>query len=112
MPTHDDTGRAAGASEGTVVVTETSAGGYTRQISAGHHQLAADEPPPVGDDTGPTPYDLVTCRARCLHVHDGADVRRPQALAAGRDPSNAAALANSRKRLCRLRNHQWLHPPN
>jgi putative redox protein len=55
MPTHDDTGRAARASEGTVVVTETSAGGYTRQISAGHHQLAADEPPPVGDDTGPTP---------------------------------------------------------
>jgi putative redox protein len=46
-------------SEGTVIVTETSAGGYTRQIAAGRHQLMADELPPVGDDTGPTPYDLL-----------------------------------------------------
>lgn len=59
MTTQDETGRAAGASEGTVVVTETSAGGFTRQIAAGQHQLMADEPPPVGDNTGPTPYDLV-----------------------------------------------------
>jgi putative redox protein len=59
MTTQDETGRDAGASEGTVVVTETSAGGFTRQIAAGHHRLVADEPPPVGDDTGPTPYDLV-----------------------------------------------------
>jgi hypothetical protein len=35
MTTHDAAGRAAGASEGTVVVTETSAGGYTRQIPPG-----------------------------------------------------------------------------
>ena len=59
MTTHDDAGPAEGASEGTVVVTETSAGGFTRQISAGHHHLLADEPPPVGDDAGPTPYDLL-----------------------------------------------------
>jgi putative redox protein len=59
MTTQDDAGRDAGASEGTVVVTETSAGGFTRQISAGHHQLVADEPPPLGNDTGPTPYDLL-----------------------------------------------------
>jgi putative redox protein len=55
VTTQGDTARA----EGTVVVTETSAGGYSRQIVAGHHQLMADEPPPVGNDTGPTPYDLV-----------------------------------------------------
>ncbi|MDT5207839.1 MAG: putative redox protein [Mycobacterium sp.] len=59
MTTQDDAGRSAGASEGTVMVTETSARGFTRQISAGHHQLVADEPPPVGNDTGSTPYDLV-----------------------------------------------------
>lgn len=59
MTTLDATDRDAGASEGTVTVTEPSAGGFTRQITAGQHQLAADEPPPVGNDTGPTPYDLL-----------------------------------------------------
>jgi putative redox protein len=59
VTTQRETGRDAESSEGTVIVTETSAGGYARQIDAGHHQLVADEPPPVGDDTGPTPYDLV-----------------------------------------------------
>jgi putative redox protein len=53
-----ETGHDAG-SEGTVIVAETNAGDYTRQIAAGHHQLVADEPPPDGDDTGPTPYDLL-----------------------------------------------------
>jgi putative redox protein len=57
--TRGETDRDAVSSEGTVIVTETSAGGYTRQIAAGHHQLVADEPPPGGDDTGPTPYDLL-----------------------------------------------------
>ena len=45
--------------EGAVIVTETSAGGYTQQITAGHHRLVADEPQPIGDDKGPTPYDLL-----------------------------------------------------
>jgi putative redox protein len=45
--------------EGTVTVTETGAGTYTQQITAGHHRLVADEPQPIGDDTGPTPYDLL-----------------------------------------------------
>jgi putative redox protein len=49
----------ARSSEGTVIVTETAARGYTREIAAGHHQLVADEPPPVGGDSGPTPYDLL-----------------------------------------------------
>jgi putative redox protein len=46
-------------SEGTVTVTETGAGTYTQQITAGHHRLLADEPQPIGDDAGPTPYDLL-----------------------------------------------------
>ena len=45
--------------EGTVIVTETGPGAYTQQITAGRHQLVADEPQPIGDDEGPTPYDLL-----------------------------------------------------
>ena len=47
------------SAEGTVVVTETGNGTYTQEIIAGHHRLSADEPRPVGDDAGPTPYDLL-----------------------------------------------------
>jgi putative redox protein len=46
-------------SEGTVTVTETGTGTYTQRIIAGRHQLVADEPQPIGDDEGPTPYDLL-----------------------------------------------------
>jgi putative redox protein len=45
--------------EGTVTVTETGTGTYTQQIIAGHHELVADEPQPIGDDKGLTPYDLL-----------------------------------------------------
>jgi putative redox protein len=47
------------SSEGTVTVTEAGSGTYTQQINAGHHRIVADEPRPIGDDTGPTPYDLL-----------------------------------------------------
>jgi putative redox protein len=50
---------ATAPSEGTVIVTETGSGTYTQRITAGHHELAADEPQPVGADAGPTPYDLL-----------------------------------------------------
>lgn len=53
--TNDD----AASSEGTVTVTETGTGTYTQKISAGEHQLFADQPLPIGDDAGPTPYDLL-----------------------------------------------------
>src|ERR1700749_1535946 len=49
----------AAPSEGTVTVTETGTGTYTRQITAGRQQLAADAPQPIGADAGPTPYDLL-----------------------------------------------------
>ncbi|MBB3602284.1 putative redox protein [Mycolicibacterium sp. BK556] len=45
--------------EGIVTVAETGTGTYTQQITAGQHQLFADEPRPIGDDAGPTPYDLL-----------------------------------------------------
>jgi putative redox protein len=49
----------AASAEGTVTVTETGVGTYTQQITAGRHQFIADEPRPIGDDEGPTPYDLL-----------------------------------------------------
>ncbi|BBY65191.1 hypothetical protein [Mycolicibacterium helvum] len=54
MTAHDTTEK---TSEGTVAVTETGTGTNTQQITAGRHQLFADEPRPIGDDAGPTPYD-------------------------------------------------------
>jgi putative redox protein len=55
MTRHGETGRDAASSEGTVIVTETSVGGYTQQIAAGRHRLVADEPRPSGDDIGQHP---------------------------------------------------------
>ena len=58
MTTHE-TDHDAASSEGTVTVTETGSGTYTQQIIAGNHRLVSDEPQPIGDDGGPTPYDLL-----------------------------------------------------
>jgi putative redox protein len=59
VTSHHETGNAAPSSEGTVTVTETGSGTYTQQIAAGQHRLVSDEPRPIGDDAGPTPYDLL-----------------------------------------------------
>ena len=58
MTTHQ-TDHDGASSEGTVTVTEAGSGTYTQQINAGHHRIVADEPRPIGDDAGPTPYDLL-----------------------------------------------------
>ena len=58
MTTHQ-TSHDAASSEGTVTVTEAGSGTYTQQITLGNHRLVADEPQPIGDDAGPTPYDLL-----------------------------------------------------
>lgn len=57
--TSEESGRDTASPVGVVTVAETGAGTYTQQITAGRHQLIADEPLPVGDDSGPNPYDLV-----------------------------------------------------
>jgi putative redox protein len=57
--TTQETDRDAASSDGTVTVTETGSGTYTQDIAVGQHRLLADEPRPMGDDQGPTPYDLV-----------------------------------------------------
>jgi putative redox protein len=56
MTTHETD---AASAEGTVIVTETGSGTFTQQITAGRHEFIADEPRPIGDDEGPTPYDLL-----------------------------------------------------
>ncbi len=45
--------------KGLVVVSENGRGPYGQLITAGRHLLSADEPAPVGHDTGPSPYDLL-----------------------------------------------------
>jgi uncharacterized OsmC-like protein/fermentation-respiration switch protein FrsA (DUF1100 family) len=51
---------AAAAHDDVVVVTESGAGPYGQRITAGGHQLVADEPAAIGGaDSGPTPYDLL-----------------------------------------------------
>jgi putative redox protein len=40
-------------------VTARSLQGYQVAVQAGRHQFVADEPAGVGDDAGPTPYDLL-----------------------------------------------------
>ena len=59
MTSDHETGWDAASSEGTVTVTETGSGTYTQQVAAGHHRLVSDEPRPIGDGAGPTPYDLL-----------------------------------------------------
>jgi putative redox protein len=47
------------ADRGLVQVGENGTGTYGQTITAGPHTLFADEPEPVGVDSGPTPYDLL-----------------------------------------------------
>jgi putative redox protein len=60
--------------EGTVVVEDAPRGRLAQQIRAGGHVLVADEPAGVGDDLGPTPYDLLlaslgACTAMTLRLY-------------------------------------------
>ena len=71
---------AAGAPEsepatGTVRVRETGAGKFQQEIAVGPHRLLADEPVAAGgDDSGPSPYDLLcaalgACTAMTLRLY-------------------------------------------
>ncbi len=57
--TAPETARDASSPQGIVIVAESGAGPYTQRITAGNHELVTDEPRPIGDDAGPTPYDLL-----------------------------------------------------
>ncbi|MFM9432777.1 putative OsmC-like protein/alpha/beta superfamily hydrolase [Arthrobacter sp. MP_2.3] len=49
----------ADPAEGFVVVSESGTGAYAQHVQMGRHRLTADEPEPVGTDTGPSPYDFL-----------------------------------------------------
>lgn len=44
---------------GTVTVEESGNGSFQQLISSGHHRILADEPEPIGTDTGLAPYELL-----------------------------------------------------
>ena len=58
-----------------VVVSETGLGKFQNAVTAGRHQLLADEPTSVGGlDSGPTPYDFLSvalgaCTAMTLRLY-------------------------------------------
>lgn len=58
---HENNGSTGGLEpvDGTVVVSENGRGPYGNDVTVRGHQLTADEPAPVGHDTGPAPYDLL-----------------------------------------------------
>jgi uncharacterized OsmC-like protein/predicted alpha/beta hydrolase family esterase len=65
---------ATGAEQGAVLVSENGHGGYGQRIEVGQHVLLADEPTPVGQDTGASPYDLLlaglgACTAMTLRMY-------------------------------------------
>jgi putative redox protein len=51
--------RAEDPAEGLVVVSENGTGPFAQNVTIGRHRLTADEPEPVGTDTGPSPYDFL-----------------------------------------------------
>jgi uncharacterized OsmC-like protein len=60
--------------EGYVQVTEAGDTRFGQQITAGRHTFIADEPQPIGDDTGPSPYDLLlaalgTCTSMTIRMY-------------------------------------------
>ena len=62
--------------EGLVIVEETHEGKFTQLVSAGNHHFRADEPVGIGDDTGPSPYDLLlaglgACTSTTLRMYAG-----------------------------------------
>ena len=69
-----------GAEAGVVSVEETGTGKFTQHIRAGKHHLTADEPEIVGgNDSGPSPYDLLlaslgACTSMTLRIY--ADLKQ------------------------------------
>ena len=55
-------------------ISARSGGKLKVEITAGRHLFVADEPTPLGDDLGPSPYDLLlsalaACTVMTLHMY-------------------------------------------
>lgn len=59
LPDPVSAAESADPAEGLVVVSESGTGDYAQQVKIGRHRLLADEPVPLGADTGPSPYDFL-----------------------------------------------------
>lgn len=60
--------------EQTVTVSESGDGKFGQTVLAGGHRLVADEPVPIGDNAGPSPYDyllaaLGTCTSMTVRMY-------------------------------------------
>ncbi len=67
-------GAPEGLREGEVTVRSLSPGALRQRVSAGRHVFVSDEPVGIGDDAGPTPYDLLlaalgTCTSMTLRLY-------------------------------------------
>lgn len=75
LPEGPADGRRGDGPRDTVLVRETHAGKFQQEITIGPHHLLADEPASAGgDDSGPSPYDLLTaalgaCTAMTLRMY-------------------------------------------
>jgi uncharacterized OsmC-like protein len=56
----DTTKKVSAVGESRVVMVRSSGQGLSQEILVGPHRLSADEPEPLGTDTGPTPYQLLS----------------------------------------------------
>ena len=79
MPTDETAQQGSDRAPRAVVVTETGDGTLAQRVVAGPHVLSADEPSAAGDDTGPSPYDLLlaalgACTSMTVRMY--ADRRR------------------------------------
>jgi uncharacterized OsmC-like protein/alpha/beta superfamily hydrolase len=75
LPDRSANSAGVGLPRDTVLVRETRAGKFQQEIMIGPHRLLADEPASAGgDDSGPSPYDLLTaalgaCTAMTLRLY-------------------------------------------
>ena len=69
---------------GTIEVVVSSEAGLVQEIVSGRHRWRADEPAPLGTDTGPSPYELLlaslgACTSMTLRLYaerKGFDLQR------------------------------------